>query len=156
MISWKNIWVLQYWVYKKPAVYAIYDDFGNFPIFKFCPIWAGQKIFKSHFAFWTKIWPKNIYQTTQTQYFQFDLYDLVTLDDPDLTKGHKSRKRVLRIVPDTIDVLPSALFQDDMAALPSEARNDRYSKFDIWPDLWRHQWRSVKNWQHIKKGQVRS
>ena len=58
-------------------------------------------------------------------------FDLVTLDDPDLTQGHKRLRRILRSIQDTIHVATSALFQSNVAALPGEASNDRYSK--IWP-----------------------
>ena len=55
-------------------------------------------------------------------------FDLVTLDDLDLTEGHKRLRRMLRSIPDMIRVVPSALFQFDAAGLPGEASNDSYSK----------------------------
>ena len=61
-----------------------------------------------------------MYHTSQTQNFKFHLFGLVTLDDLDLTQGHKGLKSVLRRIPDTIDVVPSDLFQFDMAALLRE------------------------------------
>ena len=66
-----------------------------------------------------------MYHTTQTQHFKFDLFDLVTLGGLDLTQGHIRLSRVLRSIQDTIHVVPSTLFQNDAAALPGEARNDR-------------------------------
>ena len=48
---------------------------------------------------------------TQTQNVEFDLFDLVTLDILDLTQSHKRPRRVLRSIPDTIHIVPSALFQ---------------------------------------------
>ena len=51
------------------------------------------------------------------------VYDLVTLDDLELTQGHKRLRRVLRSIPATIHVVPSALFQSDMAALLGAASN---------------------------------
>ena len=36
-----------------------------------------------------------MHHTTQNQNFKFDFFDLVTLDDPDLTQGHKTHRRVL-------------------------------------------------------------
>ena len=63
------------WNAQKATFYTIYEDFATFPIFKFCPIWAVQKIVQgSFFAFLTKIWPKNMYCTTQAQIFKFDLF----------------------------------------------------------------------------------
>ena len=56
-------------------------EFRHFSFFNFCLIWAVQKVLWGHFfAFFTKIWPKNIYYTTRTHSFKFDLFDLVTLD----------------------------------------------------------------------------
>ena len=69
-----------------------------------------------------------MYHTTQTQNFEFDLFDLVTLDDLELTRGHKRLRRLFRSIPDTIHAVPSAFFQFDMAALPGEASNDRFKK----------------------------
>ena len=69
-----------------------------------------------------------MYHTAQTQNFKFNHFNLVTLDGLDLTKGHKILRWVLRSIPDTIHVVLSALLQTDTAALPGEARNDRYSE----------------------------
>ena len=69
-----------------------------------------------------------MYHTNQAQNFKLDPFDLVTLDDHHLTQGRKMLRRVLRSIPDTIHVVPSALFQFDTAALPGEDSNERYSK----------------------------
>ena len=71
-----------------------------------------------------------MFHTTWTQNFEPDLIYLVILDDLDMMQGHKRLRRVLRCIPDTIRAVPSALSQFDMAALPGEASNDRFSK--IW------------------------
>ena len=76
-------------------------------------------------AFLTKIRSKNMHHTTQSQNFKFGPFDFVTLDDLDLTQGHKRLRKVLRSIPDTIHVVPSALIQFGTAALPGEANNDR-------------------------------
>ena len=79
---------------QKDHFYAIYDEFGIFPIFNFCPIWIVQKVFLAHFsAFLTKIWPKNIYQITQTQNLKFDFFEILTFDDLQLAKGQKDLGR---------------------------------------------------------------
>ena len=65
-----------------------------------------------------------MYHITLSQNFKIDLFDLVTLDVNDLIQGHKIFRRVLRSIPDTIHVVPSALFLFDTAALPGEASND--------------------------------
>ena len=61
--------------------------FPLFPIF----IWFGQfkKCSRAIFAFLTKILPRNMYHTTQPKYPKLDLFDLVTLDDLDLTQVTK-------------------------------------------------------------------
>ena len=69
-----------------------------------------------------------MYHTTQTQNLEFDLFDLLTLDDLDLTQDHKRIRMVLSSIPDTIHVVSSALYQFDTAALPGKASSDRYSK----------------------------
>ena len=69
-----------------------------------------------------------MYHTTQTHHFKFDFFDLLTLDDLHLTQGHKRLRMLLRSIPDTIHVVPLALFQFDTAALPGKASSDRYSK----------------------------
>ena len=75
--------------------------------------------------FLTKILPKYTYKPTQNLNIKFDLFDLATLDDLDLTKGHKSLRRVLISIPDKIHAALSTLFQSDMAALQGESNNDR-------------------------------
>ena len=62
-------------------------------------------------------------------------FDLVTLDDIELTKGHKRLIRVLGSIPDTIHVVPSALFQYGMAAFRGQASNNKYLKNVLRPDL---------------------
>ena len=62
-----------------------------------------------------------MHHTTQTQHFKFDPFDLVILDDLDLTQGHKGLRRVLGSIPETIHVVPSALYQFNTAVLPGEA-----------------------------------
>ena len=58
---------------------------------------------------------------TQTQNVKFDLFDLVTLDTLDLTQSHKRPRMVLRSIPDTILIVPSALFQFFTAAGPGDS-----------------------------------
>ena len=69
-----------------------------------------------------------MYHTTQTQNFKFDIADLVTLYDLDLTQGYKRLRRVHRSIPDTIHIVLLAIFKFDTAALPGEASNDMYLK----------------------------
>ena len=69
-----------------------------------------------------------MYATTQTQNVEFILFDLVTLDDLDSTRGHKRLRRVLRSILYTIHAVLLALFHCDMAALPGEGSNARLSE----------------------------
>ena len=43
--------------------------------------WSVQKVFGVIFAFLTENWPKTMYQTTETQSFKLDIFDLLTSDD---------------------------------------------------------------------------
>ena len=118
----KNGWDLPFWMPKKAVFYAIYGEFGNFPIFTFRPILAIQKVFQGDFLrSWRKSDLKTFIKPLKPIIINLTFIDLVTLDDPDLMQGHKMLKRVLRIIKDTIHVVPSALFQFDAAALPGEA-----------------------------------
>ena len=84
LLAWKMAEFCRFECPKRLLFYAIFEDLGVFPIFKFCPIWAVQKVFYDHFLFLTKIWPKNVYRytyITQTQSLKFDIFALVTLDD---------------------------------------------------------------------------
>ena len=67
-----------------------------------------------------------MYHTTQTHNLKTSyLFELVTLDDLDLTQGHKMLRTVLRNIPDVIHLVPSALFHSDTAGWPGEVSNDR-------------------------------
>ena len=110
---------------KRPLLYYL-REFRHFSDFQFFPhLRSSKSILGSSFVFLTKIWPKNMYHTSQIQNFKIDLFDLVTLDDLDLAQGHKKLRRALRSIQDTIHVVPSALFRSDTTALLGEASNDR-------------------------------
>ena len=70
------------------------------------------------FAVLTKNWPKNIIIPPQTQNYKSDPFDLVALDDHDLTQCKQRLRKVFRSIPDTIHAISAALFQSDMVALP--------------------------------------
>ena len=100
--------------------------FRHFSDFQFLSgLGRSKRVLRSSFK---KTLPKNLHQTLN---FKFDLFDLVTLDDLQFSQGHKRLKRILRIIPYTIHVVPSNLLQFDTAALPGEGSNDRQSK--SWP-----------------------
>ena len=99
--------------------------FWHFPIFKFCPIWDVQKVFWCIFLrYWRKSYLKTSITTPKLKILKIELFDPVTLDDLDLTKGRKRLRMVRRSIPETIHVVPPALFQFATAALPGESSND--------------------------------
>ena len=65
-----------------------------------------------------------MYHTNQTKTLNLTFFDLMTLDDLDLKQSHKMLRKVLRSIPETVHVVPSALFQFDMTALPGETSDD--------------------------------
>ena len=71
-----------------------------------------------------------MYRTTQTQNFYSDLFDVVALDDFDLTRPKaeaemgKKLESSLRDIPNTIHAASLALFQLDTASLSGEASSD--------------------------------
>ena len=81
--TFKTNWVLPFWMPNKATIYAIYEGFGIFPIFYFERLGHSESALRSFYAFLTKIWPKNMHHTTQTQNYKFDLFDLLALDDLD-------------------------------------------------------------------------
>ena len=52
---------------------------------------ASKSVLGSFFAFFAKIWPKNMYRTSESRNFLLDLFYLVTWDDLDLYYGHKAQ-----------------------------------------------------------------
>ena len=87
--------------------------------------------------------------------FKFELFDLVTLDELDLTQDHKRFRRAqvskTRCIP--FHRLYFSLIRLLCPAKP--AMTDNW-KFDLWSDLWRHQWPSDELLQHILKAHARS
>ena len=88
--------------------------FGTLPWFsEFCfltDVDASKSLLGSFFAFFAKIWPKNMYRSSKLRNFFFDLFHLVTWDDLDLYYGHKAQEMILTDVSDTIHAVSLALF----------------------------------------------
>ena len=101
-------------------LFTLFRRISAFFLFQFLSdLGRSKRALGSFFAFFTKIWPKNIYYTTRTQSFKFDLFDLVTLDVfiwHKVTKDLGGTKRYPRRDP----FRSSALFQFDKAALPTK------------------------------------
>ena len=109
--------------------------FRHFLRFSIFSNWGRSKsILGSCFAFFTKIWPKKTYHTTRTLNLDYNLFDLVTSDGFDLTRGHQRLMMALRSIPDTINAISLVLSQPDEATLPDEASDDK--KSTIWHLSW--------------------
>ena len=110
---------------KTATFYAIYEEFDIFPILNFCPIWAVKKCSRVIFCVLDEYLTQKHASLPHTQNFKLYVFNSVTLDDLELSQGHKRLRRVLRSVLDTIHAVPSAFFQFDTIALPGEASNDK-------------------------------
>ena len=95
---------------QKQALFTSFLDFTAIFLF-FLPILTFQKVLESFFAFFAKILPKNMYQSSKSRTLLFDLFHLVTRDDLDLYYGHKAHEMILTNVRDTIHANSLALFE---------------------------------------------
>ena len=89
------------------VISGLYRDFPNFVFLT--DFDASKSVLGSFFAFFAKIWPKNMYRSSKSRNF-FDLFHLVTWDDLDLYYGHKTQEMILTDVSDTIHADSLALF----------------------------------------------
>ena len=89
--------------------YAIYQVFGIFRFSSFVRFRWFKKCCRAIFALLMKSDLKRMYLTTQT-HFLYQLFDLVTLNEMDLTQCHKGLGKVLRSIPDTIHVIRRLYF----------------------------------------------
>ena len=99
---------------------------------------ASKSVLRSFFAFFAKIWPKNMYRSSKSRNFFVWPFHLVTWHDLDLYYGHKVQEMILTDVSDTIHADSLALFASKFYSPMSPRSKSR--KFWLWPDLWRHQW----------------
>ena len=99
--------------------------------YEFCfltDIGASKSVLGSFFAFFAKIWPKNIYRSSKSHFFLFDLFHLVTWDDLDLYYGHKAQEMILTDVSDTIHADSLALFALNIEILLADVTKPEKSK----------------------------
>ena len=69
----------------------------------FDQFWSFKKRFKgSYFAYFAKIWPKNMHRSSTSRFFGFTVFFLVTWDDLDLWYDHKAQEIEVTNVRDTI------------------------------------------------------
>ena len=104
---------------------GLYRDFPNFI---FWPILMLQKVvLGSFFAFFAKIWPKNMYRSSKLLFFLFDLFYLVTWDDLELYYGHKAQEMILTKVSDTIHADSLTLFAFNIEILLADVSKPKMS-----------------------------
>ena len=106
--------------------------FGTLPWFsEFC-FWtdfdASKSVLGSFFAFFAKIWPKNMYRSSKSRFFLFDLFHLMTWYDLDLYYGHKAQEIILTDVSDTIHAGSLALFALNIEILLADVTKPEKSK----------------------------
>ena len=106
--------------------------FGTLPWFsEFCFLTdfdASKSVLGSFFAFFAKIWPKNMYRSSKSRFCLFDLFHLVTWDDLDLYYGHKTQEMILADVSDTIHGDSLALFALNIEILLADVTKPEKSK----------------------------
>ena len=106
--------------------------FGTLPWFS--ELWfltdfdASKSVLGSFFAFFAKIWPKNMYRSSKSRKKMFDLFHLVTWDDLDLYYGHKAQEMILTDVSDTIHADSLALFALNIEILLADVTKPEKSK----------------------------
>ena len=125
-------WYLQtsclslFWMPSKGHFYAIYENCGNFPMFKFSPIWAGAKVYYGHLlCYWRNSNLETCITVPKSKIFNlpFTSWPWMTLTWHKTTKELEDSLKYLRHDPcRSID-----LFQSDTAVLSGEASNDRLS-----------------------------
>ena len=74
------------------VISGLYRDFLNFVLTDFD---ASKSVLGSFFAFFAKIWPKNMYRSSKSRkFFCLTFFTLVTWDDLDLYYGHKAQEMI--------------------------------------------------------------
>ena len=106
--------------------------FGTLPWFSefyfFTDFDASKSVLGSFFAFFAKIWPKNMYRSAKSRKKKFlDLFYLVTWHDLDLYYGHKAQSMILTNVRDTIHADKLALFVLNIAILLADVTRPEMS-----------------------------
>ena len=88
---------------------------------------ASKSVLWSFFAFFAKIWPKNLYFSSKYRICLVWPYYQVTWDDLDLHYGHKTQEMILTNVSDTIRADSLALLALNIEILPADV-----TKTEIW------------------------
>ena len=103
----RNAWVLPFWMPKK-AILRYLRGFRHFSYFQFLPdLGRPRSVLEVIFCVLDEnLAKKTCIAPTQTQDFEFDLFENLTFVNLHLAKGHKRLRRVRRGIPDTINVVP--------------------------------------------------
>ena len=88
---------------------------------------ASKIVLGSFFAFFAKIWPKNMYRSSKSQFFVSPFY-LVTWDGLHMYYGHKAQEMILTDVSDTIHADSLALFALNIDILLADVTKPEKSK----------------------------
>ena len=111
--------------------------FSTLPLFsEFCFLTyfgASKSVLGLFFAFFAKIWPKNMYRSSKSRFVL--PFHLVTWDDLDLYYGHKAQDMILTDVSDTIHADSLALFLLNIKILLADVTKPEKSKMMnlTWP-----------------------
>ena len=108
-------------------------------------------MFKSHFScFFCENLTSNICSGPTSRIFWLDLFSLVTWDDLDLFYGHKAQ--VTMQMPDTLSMPIHWLCLRLTSKFCSPmSQSPKCLTFQLWPDLWRHQWSLGQFSHHVWK-----
>ena len=117
---------------QKQALFTSFRDFTVISRFLFFDrFWRFKSVLGSFFACFAKIWPKNMYRSSKSRIFLFDLFYLATWDDLDLYYGHKSQEMMLTNVSDAIHADSLALFALNIDILLADVTKPEMSHFDF-------------------------
>ena len=119
--------------------------FGTLPWFsEFCFLTdfdASKSVLGSFFAFFAKIWPKNMYRSSKSRFFFcltfFTWWPEMTLTCIMVTKHRKWYLQMSVTLSMPIHWLCLRLTQKFYSPMSPSPKS---RKFWLWPDLWRHQW----------------
>ena len=127
---------------QKQALFTSFRDFtGIFRILFFDRFWCFKNVLGSFFAFFAKIWPKNMYRSSKLRKI-FCLTFFTWWPDMTLTsimvikhsKWYLQMSETLSMPISWLCLCLTSQFCSPMSPSP------KCRTFWLWPDLWRHSW----------------
>ena len=106
----KNGWILPFWGPKK-SLLRLLGNFGIFRLSNSTRFVSIKNFLGSFLRIRRKCNLKTCFTPPKPKISNLTSFNLLTLDDIDLTQGHKRLRRVLKSIPDTIKAFSSTLFQ---------------------------------------------